>query len=1027
MPRLSVLYVIRNEQDLIEKSLKSIQPIADEIVIVDTGSLDKTISICRKFPYVKIFSHAWVHDFSKTKNYGIKQCTGDWILSMDADELLDPASASTIRGAVNNAKPNLSGFSLHVVDHETAFDANSPSNEKTFFASPQTRVFRKGNIFFEGKVLESATASAKKAGGVDLLDAKIHHFLWHGKGAEFKEGRLRYYEKLGASISMTDNAPVQLAKSSEAPQVAIIIPAFNALSSTKECIGAIAAHTQSSYVISFVDNGSNDGTFEFMRGFNGKNPIKFPSNLGVARAKNAGAREPLGNPNIKYLCFLDNDTRPTQGWLDKMISIMERDPKIGLVGPLSNSADGAQNIYTQQDSQRVLEQREPEFFLTDSVNGFCMVVSTEAARRVGLFDESFGLYGFEDKDLCRRMKASGYEVAIANRAFVEHRGRVSVTENRMDWQKLMTSASIKFSQKYAAPSATPVIATGPKSPESAMQRYGGGRPKFSFVILVHNRLDMTKECIESILATSPSHELIIVDNASTDGSLDWIKSRCPNAVCIRNEKNLGVPVARNQGIKATTTDFIVIMDNDVVLKPGWYDELFTPIKDGADIVGIEGWQIDVGFAASWKCQNSNERFDYLGGACNVFRRSVFERVGLLDEGFSPAYYEDVDICIRAKNGGMKLVWMPTQKIVHKEHATLIHGQRDFKYQEALVNSHARFARKMRREIHVQHEMLPLVAKKFRVLYLGMEWDYGFRERGPSFEHANFYPALTQWSKTSAFEQFDFVDLGKQHGIDRMSGMLLDKVKSFEPDIMFCVFFDSNHDPRKDIVARITAETKTKTIGWFCDSHFRYDNFDKLWAPALSYNVTTSSSAYQRYVQDGFAAKVIKSQWGASPSYAKLDLPKDIDISFVGQPHGDRRQVIEQIKRAGIDVQCYGTGWPQRLSFDGMINVWNRSKINLNLNNACDVRFKQIKGRNFEVPAVGGFLLTGHAENLEEYYEIGKEVVTFNAVEDMIEKIKHYLAHNEEREAVANAGYARTMKDHTFEKRLNDIVAKIGLI
>lgn len=1025
MAKISVLYVVRNEQDLIEKSIKSVQPIADEIIVVDTGSLDKTISICRKFNYVRIFSHAWVHDYSKTKNYGIRQCKGDWIVCMDADEMLDPASASAIHNAVHNAKSNIVGFGLHIVDHEASFDCNSPSNPEPFFPSPQLRIFRKHEkISFEGRVMEGVVTSAKKVGGIDLLDAKIHHFLWHGKGQDFKEGRLRYYEKLGMSASAAASHPRVLATEVQ-PQTAIVLPAFNALASTKECLGSICRHTGPNHSVCFVDNGSVDGTYEFMRGVSGKNPVRFPVNLGVARAKNAGAKEALGDANVKYICFLDNDTRVSNGWLDKMIRIMSHNPKIGMIGPLSNNADGPQCINNQPaDAGKPLDQREPDFFMVDSLGGFCMVVSADALRKVGLFDESFGIYGFEDKDLCRRMKDSGYEMAVANRAFVEHRGKATVMENKLDWQKLLSDSGVKFGRKYAIPSAQPeALARAVATPIHHQSSW-----PHSFVILTHNRLDMTKQCIESIMSTSSNYELIIVDNASTDETCDWVSKRCPNAVIIRNKENVGIPKARNQGIKAAKTDYIVIMDNDVVLSQGWYEEMFRPIMDGADIVGIEGWQIDHSFAASWKCQAANERFDYLGGACTVFKRKVFEKIGLLDEGFSPAYYEDVDICIRAKAVGMKLVWMPSKRIDHREHATLVHCQRTFKYQEALANSHVRFAKKMRREIHVVHEMLPPVPKKLKILYLGMHWDYGVRERGTSFEQDNFYPALRQWEHAAEFTHFDYVDMGKLYGIGKMSDMLYEKVQQVAPDVIFSVWYDENHDPRRDMINKIRRTTPTKVVSWFCDSHYRYDNFDKPWAEYLDWCVTTSTAGLEKYKRDGLGHKVIKSQWGAAPSYKYMpDVIKDMDVLFVGQPHGDRKQVIKSLQTAGIGVQTFGFGWERRLGFQEMVGAFNRAKINLNLANGADVRVKQIKGRNFEVPACGGFLLTGVAENLSDYYEFGKEIVTFDGTADLADKIKHYLAHPEEREAIAKAGYERTMREHTYSHRFNQIFKAAGLI
>jgi spore maturation protein CgeB len=155
--------------------------------------------------------------------------------------------------------------------------------------------------------------------------------------------------------------------------------------------------------------------------------------------------------------------------------------------------------------------------------------------------------------------------------------------------------------------------------------------------------------------------------------------------------------------------------------------------------------------------------------------------------------------------------------------------------------------------------------------------------------------------------------------------------------------------------------------------------------------------------------------------------KDVGVSFVGQPHGDRRSVIGALKAAGVDVQAYGSGWPKRLSFDEMILMFNRTKVNLNLNNAADVQYKQIKGRNFEVPACGGFLLTGAPENLGEYYEAGKEVAVFSGTRDLVDKTRYYLAHDEERERIAAAGHERTAREHLAKHRLDDIFSKARLI
>jgi len=110
----------------------------------------------------------------------------------------------------------------------------------------------------------------------------------------------------------------------------------------------------------------------------------------------------------------------------------------------------------------------------------------------------------------------------------------------------------------------------------------------------------------------------------------------------------------------------------------------------------------------------------------------------------------------------------------------------------------------------------------------------------------------------------------------------------------------------------------------------------------------------------------------------------------------------------------------------MIKVFNQSKINLNLAIASTSQIDEIKGRNFEIPGCGGFLLTTYANHLEYYYNIGKEIVCFKEINDMKSKIKYYLSNESEREKIAETGYQRTIKEHSYENRFYDILKKIGL-
>ena len=90
------------------------------------------------------------------------------------------------------------------------------------------------------------------------------------------------------------------------------------------------------------------------------------------------------------------------------------------------------------------------------------------------------------------------------------------------------------------------------------------------------------------------------------------------------------------------------------------------------------------------------------------------------------------------------------------------------------------------------------------------------------------------------------------------------------------------------------------------------------------------------------------------------------------------------------------------------------------------RRPQIKGRNFEIPGSGGFLLTSNADNLDEYFVPEKEIAVFSGIDDLIDKTRYYLVHVDEREAIRLAGHERALRDHTYEQRFRQIFEKMGL-
>lgn len=352
-----------------------------------------------------------------------------------------------------------------------------------------------------------------------------------------------------------------------------------------------------------------------------------------------------------------------------------------------------------------------------------------------------------------------------------------------------------------------------------------------------------------------------------------------------------------------------------------------------------------------------------------------------------------------------------------------------------------------------------------ILYIALKYDYGRKERGYSFEHYNFYDSLVKMDDGKhVVTYFPFDEIMDDIGKEKMNDKLLKKVLDIKPDL--CFFFLFTDEISLETIKKISQQTKT--FNWFADDHWRFHNFSKHLAPLFTYVSTTDSQTLDKY-HTYHIANVIKTQWACnhflykphSDIYKKIDYK--YDISFVGQSHGIRKKFISHLIKMGLSVNCFGSGWSNgKISQDNMIDVFCHSKINLNLTEASKtsmvknifkivISYKnnkyrlnkpytwldnvrsylrspntQIKGRNFEVPGSGGLLCTQDADNLSEYYIDGKEVLVFKNTKDMIDKITYYLHHEDERIKIVQAGYERTLDEHTYEKRFQKIFSIMKL-
>ena len=330
----------------------------------------------------------------------------------------------------------------------------------------------------------------------------------------------------------------------------------------------------------------------------------------------------------------------------------------------------------------------------------------------------------------------------------------------------------------------------------------------------------------------------------------------------------------------------------------------------------------------------------------------------------------------------------------------------------------------------------------KILFAASKYDYANPELGLSNEYYFFYDTFLHL-KNVKVELFDWVLLSKKFGRDKMNDLLYQKVKKEKYDLVFFSIFEEEF--KKEVIKSLSIDLKTQTFNIFANDDWQFDTYSRFWAPQFSFIATDVEEVIKRYKAIGYK-NVVRVHWGINPRFWKnFNLAKTIDVSFVGQAYGNRKGIINGIKRSGVSIQAFGRGFDGgKLSTERMITIFNRSKVNLNISEhsrklkyakflpavfqptTIDTKAFQMKARVFEVPGSGGFLLTTYGEPLKDYFRLGKEIETYKDFDELIQKVKFYLENDSLREKIARAGYIRTSENYTYEQRVIKMFGEIGL-
>lgn len=199
-------------------------------------------------------------------------------------------------------------------------------------------------------------------------------------------------------------------------------------------------------------------------------------------------------------------------------------------------------------------------------------------------------------------------------------------------------------------------------------------------------------------------------------------------------------------------------------------------------------------------------------------------------------------------------------------------------------------------------------------------------------------------------------------------------------------------------------------------------------PGLDLALTTGPEVCLWYGVEGLPA-LFWPEASNPDIFHPMNIPKKHDVCFVGGNYGIRAKIVRTIKRRGINVECYGSGWPNgRIATKDVPALFASSKVVLGVGSIghC-TNFYSLKLRDFDATLSGSMYLTHANPDLNLLFEVGKEIVCYETPEECADKCEYFLSNEDEREDIAKAGLTRSLREHTWEARFEKLFQVLGLL
>jgi spore maturation protein CgeB len=216
----------------------------------------------------------------------------------------------------------------------------------------------------------------------------------------------------------------------------------------------------------------------------------------------------------------------------------------------------------------------------------------------------------------------------------------------------------------------------------------------------------------------------------------------------------------------------------------------------------------------------------------------------------------------------------------------------------------------------------------------------------------------------------------------------------------------------------------RVVHWAPDDSWKFQQHSRFIASHVDLCVTTYPEYLSKYKK--IDATAVVSGWGVPETWRGPCVSAancKYDVTFVGSAQPARKAMIVALEALGIKVQCFGYGWPQGpVAANDIPTIYRNSQISLNFSDSTGDN--QIKARIFEVTGAGGFLLTQRASGLDELFVIDAEIAVFDTAAQCADSIRYFLAHPAGRDALAQAGNAKSMTQYSYKARLASVLSAL---